>query len=113
MEEEMQKEIVRLQNFERQLQAVMMQKQQFQIQLGESKLALEELENASGDVYKTIGSVMIKTSVEDAKKDLEEKKELMESRMKTLGEQEEKLKGELTRLQKKLQEEMGSSDEAS
>ena len=114
-QEDIQKEIIRLQNFERQMQAVMMQKQQIQIQLGEIGLALEELGKAKGDeeVYKTIGNVMIKSSAKDATADLEEKKKLMESRMKTLEGQEEKLRAELVRLQKKLQEEMGSSDEAS
>ncbi|MCP4646215.1 MAG: hypothetical protein GY852_00580, partial [bacterium] len=42
-QEDIQKEIVRLQNFERQMQAVLMQRQQIQIQLGEIGLALEEL----------------------------------------------------------------------
>lgn len=111
--EDIQKEIVRLQNFERQMQAVLMQRQQVQIQLGEIGLALEELGKAKDneDVYKMIGNIMIKTTAKDAKTDLEEKKTLMASRMKTLEGQEEKLRAELVRLQKKLQEEMGSSDE--
>jgi prefoldin beta subunit len=114
-DEDIQKEIVRLQNFERQMQAVLMQRQQIHIQLGEIGLALEELGKAKDkeDVYKMIGNVMIKTNAADAKADLAEKKILMESRMKTLEGQEEKLRAELIRLQKKLQEEMGSSDEAS
>ncbi len=112
-DEDIQKEIIRLQNFERQMQAVLMQRQQIHIQLGEIGLALEELGKAKDkeDVYKMIGNVMIKTTAADAKEDLAEKKTLMESRMKTLEGQEEKLRAELIRLQKKLQEEMGSSDE--
>lgn len=104
---ELEREIMQLQNYERQLQAVLLQKQQIQVQLNEANLALEELKKAKGDVYKAIGSVMIKSTAEEAGKDLEERKNLMEMRVKTLNSQEEKVKSELLRLQKKLKEELG------
>jgi len=107
---ELEREVAQLQNYERQLQAVMMQKQQIQMQLNESNLALEELKKAKGDVYKAIGSVMIKTTAADAEKDLAERKNLMEMRVKTLSAQEEKVKSELLRLQKKLKEELGQNE---
>ena len=106
--DEAEKNILRLQNFERQLQAVVMQKQQLQIQLNEIKLSLEALEKVtSGEVYKSIGSILIKTTKEDAKEDLENKKGLIEARVKSLAQQEEKLKSEFQRLQKKLKGELG------
>ncbi len=107
---ELEKEVMQLQNYERQLQAVLMQKQQIQMQLNEANLALEELKKAKGDVYKAIGSVMIKTTAADAEKDLNERKTLMEMRVKTLSAQEEKVKSELLRLQKKLKEELGQNE---
>lgn len=107
---EIEREMMQLQNYERQLQAVMIQKQQLQIQLNEVNLALEELKNAKGSIYQAIGSIMIKTRKEDAEKNLNEKKDLMEMRVKTLNSQEEKVKSELLRLQKKLKEELGQNE---
>ncbi|MFA5412344.1 MAG: prefoldin subunit beta [Candidatus Micrarchaeia archaeon] len=107
---EIEREVMQLQNYERQLQAVMMQKQQIQMQLSEANLALEELKKAKGSVYKAIGSVMIKTTAADAEKDLAERKNLMEMRVKTLNSQEEKVKSELLRLQKKLKDELGQNE---
>ena len=110
--EELERSIAQLQNFERQLQAVLLQKQQLQIQLNETSLALEELGKATGEVYRTVGSVMMKTTKEQAEKDLNEKKELMEKRVQTLSQQEEKVKNEILRLQKLLKAELGSGESA-
>jgi len=53
---------------------------------------------------------MIKTTAADAEKDLAERKGLMEMRVKTLNSQEEKVKSELLRLQKKLKDELGQNE---
>ncbi len=100
------KEIVEYQKAEKQLQAVMAQRLQFEMQLKEIENALNELERAKGDVYKAAGGIMIKTTKEDALKDLNEKKELITVRLKSLKEQEEKLKNNLMRLAKKLEDEL-------
>lgn len=102
---EFEKDIAEYRNAERQLQAVLLQKHQLQLQLNEITLALEELGKATGDVYKATGSIMVKTTIEDAEKDLKEKKELFDIRVKALSMQEEKMKPVLLKLQKKIEAE--------
>ncbi len=100
------KEIVEYQKAEKQLQAVMAQRLQFEMQLQEIENALKELDKAKGEVYKASGGIMVKTTKEDAIKELNDKKELLTVRLKSLKEQEEKLKNNLMRLAKKLEDEL-------
>lgn len=102
---EIEKSIIEYQNAEKQLQMVLLQKHQIQLQLNEIALALEEIVKAKSDVYKATGSIMIKTTKEDAEKDLKERKDLLEIRAKALSQQEEKMKSTLLTLQKKIEEE--------
>ena len=103
---ELEKSLVEYENFERQLQVLVLQKHQLQLQLNEISLAQEEIKKVRGDVYKSIGSVMVKSSAEDAEKDLKERKELSDMRLSTLAKQEEKLRSSLIVMQKKLQDKM-------
>ncbi len=103
---ELEKTLIEYENLERQLQVLVLQKHQLQLQLNEINLATEELKKARGDVYKSIGSIMVKSSPEDAEKDLKERKELSDMRLNTIAKQEEKLRSNLAVLQKKLQERM-------
>lgn len=101
---ELERQIMEYQNAERQLQAVMMQKHQLQLQLNEIGLALEELVKAKGEVFRAVGSIVLKTTKEEAEKDLKEKKELFDIRLKALAQQEEKMKSVLLKLQKQIEE---------
>ncbi len=105
-DQELEKSLIDYQNLERQLQSTVLQKSQLQFQANEINVASEELKKATGDVYKSIGSVMVKSSKEDAEKDLKERKELAEIRMNALAKQEEKLRLHLETLQQKLEEKM-------
>ena len=107
---ELEKTLIEYENLERQLQVLVLQKHQLQLQLNEINLAEEELKKVRGEVYKSIGSVMVKTTSEDADKDLKERKELSDMRLSTLTKQEEKLRSSLLVLQKKLQEKMKGYD---
>ncbi len=104
MSPELERNLIEYQNSERQMQAVLLQKHQLQLQVNEIGLALEELGKAKGDVYKAAGSIMVKTTREDAEKDLKDKKELFDIRLKALSQQEEKMKTILMKLQKKIEE---------
>jgi len=86
---------------EQSLQAVHMQKQQFQVQLIETESALGELEKTN-TAYKIIGNVMVLSNKAELKKDLESKKEIFSSRMKMLEKQEQKFQEETSSLQKEL-----------
>jgi prefoldin beta subunit len=69
-------QISRLQQLQQNLQAIMMQKQQLEVEMAETDRALQELKKASPDdaIYKNAGSVLIKAKKEEVLKELEEKK---------------------------------------
>ena len=100
---EQQQTIEQLQSTEQQLQGFMMQKQQMQLELNEVDTALEELKNAKGDVYKTLGNVMLKTEKPQLIKELEEKKKLADLRLSSIEKQEALLTEKATKLRDELQ----------
>ncbi len=104
--EDLSKALAEYESLEKQLEVILLQKNQIKIQLNETNNALDELKHAKGEVYRSVGSLMIKTTKDDAEKDLKDKKELMEVKQKTLAKEEEKLREVVGGLQKKLQEQM-------
>lgn len=102
-EKQLQEDLVEFQSLQRQLQVTMLQKQQYAVQLEELKLAGEELTRASGSIYRAIGTVIVQTSKEDAKKDVEEKSEAFGMRLGALAKQEEKLRKRLFELRDRLE----------
>ena len=88
---EAQEKISRLQLLEQNLQNLVGQRQQFQGQLLEVESALRELASAP-EAYRIIGNLMLKSKPEELTKDLSQKKELLDLRMKTFEKQENQLK---------------------
>jgi len=72
------------------------------MQVTEIDNALAELEKTKEDVYKAAGPILIKSSKADVKKDLSEKKEIIDVRVKTLEKGEEKLKKQFEDLKEKI-----------
>ncbi|MBN2477702.1 prefoldin subunit beta [Candidatus Micrarchaeota archaeon] len=108
MDKTMEDALVEYQNLERQLQNVMLQKHQLQLQLNEINLAVEELgKTGEKEVYKSVGTIMVKTSKDEALKDLEDKKRLVEVKVNSLIKQEQSLKESLTESRGKLEGMMG------
>lgn len=72
----------------------------------ETDKALQELKKASPDdaIYKNAGSVLIKAKKEDVLKELEEKKELSNTRIMVLGKQEARVKENLKEVENKINE---------
>ena len=72
----------------------------------ETDRALQELKKAGPDdaIYKNAGSVLIKAKKEDVLKDLEEKKELSNTRIMVLGKQETRVKENLKEVENKINE---------
>jgi prefoldin beta subunit len=99
-------QISRLQQLQQNLQAIMMQKQQLEVEMVETDRALQELKKATPDdaIYKNAGSVLIKTKKEDVLKELEEKKELSNTRIMVLGKQEARVKENLKEVENKINE---------
>ena len=87
------------------LQNVMLQKQQIQGQLIELESALTELKTTE-KAYKIVGKIMIVSSKEKLTKELQEKKEVQEVRLKNFNRQEEKLQAVLEQLQTDAVEDM-------
>jgi prefoldin beta subunit len=97
-------QLSRLQQLQQNLQAVMMQKQQVELEIVETDRALEELRKIEGDnaVYKGAGPLLIKTNKDDVLKELEERKELSNTRLTVLGKQEIRVKDNLKEVENKI-----------
>ncbi|WP_258084613.1 prefoldin subunit beta [Thermococcus thermotolerans] len=94
-----------LENYQGQLQLVIQQKQKVQLELTEAKKALEELEKVDDGtvIYKTVGTLIVKTDKAKAIEELKEKVETLEVRLNALERQEKKLNEKLKELTAKIQ----------
>lgn len=101
--------IAQLQLLQQNLQNVMMQKQQFQQELVELDSALKELDSSEKS-YQIVGKLMISKDKEALKKDLAERQEVVNLRIKSFEQQEKRLKESLEDIQKKALEEMKTQD---
>ena len=99
-------QLSRLQQLQQNLQAILMQKQQIEVEAIEIEKALEELKKLGEDevVYKSAGPLLIKTKKDETIKDLEEKKELSNTRLLVLGKQESRVKENLKEIENKINE---------
>ena len=105
MKEETKEKITQLQNFEQNINSIIAQKQQFQAQNMEVENALTQLKDTD-KVFRIIGNIMVASSKDKAKKELTEKKEIVELRLKTFDKQEEKLRNQANELQQEVMKEM-------
>ncbi|MGD1835799.1 MAG: prefoldin subunit beta [Nitrososphaeraceae archaeon] len=97
-------QISRLQQLQQNLQAIMMQKQQVELEIIETDRALEELKKTqtTDSIYKTAGPLLIKTDKDNVEKELNEKKELSNTRVMVLGKQETRVKENLQEVENKI-----------
>ncbi|MBS7656300.1 MAG: prefoldin subunit beta [Candidatus Bathyarchaeia archaeon] len=103
-----QERLLRLQQLQQTLQNVLTQKQQVELELLEVDQALSELEKTADDgvIYKSVGSLLIKTEKQKVADELKEKKELSNMRVSVLGKQEERLRAQIKELNEKLQKDL-------
>jgi prefoldin beta subunit len=116
MSKQLQDQINRLQQMRMQLQMIAQQRQQVEMRLKETEEALEELEKIDDKttVYKSIGSLLVKTKGKgEVKKELKENKDSFELRKSTLEKQEGRTKEKLNELQSKVQNALSGSTEDS
>ncbi len=99
-------QLARFEQLQQSLQAILVQKQQVELEAAEVEKALEELKKAdqSEPVYKSAGSVLIRVKRDDLLKELEEKKELANTRLLVLSKQESRLRENIKELQMKIDE---------
>ncbi len=107
---EVQQQIVKLQQLQAQLNQILMEKSVLQQELREIERALSVLKDLPPDVeiYRATGHLLIKVKKEDAEKELNERKELIELRMKTLDKQESLIRQQLAEVQSKVSQYMAS-----
>jgi len=105
---QLQEQLARLQQLQQTLQAVVSQKQQLEIETSETEKALTELDKVTDQVpvYKSVGSLLIKSDRQALLAELKERKELLSTRVTVLGRQEERTKERIKELQEKLQEKL-------
>ncbi|MFC1742040.1 prefoldin subunit beta [Nanoarchaeota archaeon] len=102
---ELQEKINKLSSMEQSLQSFLAQKQTFQTQLLEITSALEELEKAT-TAYKIVGNVMVNADKDQLTKELKQKREMVELRVKSIEKQEEKTREKTSELQEQVMKEM-------
>lgn len=97
-------QLTRLDSLQQNLQSVTMQKQQVEAELADAEKTLEELVKAQEgeQIYKYVGSLMVKVSKEEITKELEEKKDLSNTRTLVLNKQQARLKDNIKELQVKI-----------
>lgn len=103
---QIQEQLVRLQQLQQTLQSVVTQKQQLELELNETDKALTELEKSTDEtpVYKSVGSILVKSNRQTLITELKERKELLTTRVTVLGKQEERTRERVKEVQERLQE---------
>ena len=101
-----QEQLAKLQQTPQNLQSIIAQKQQLEFDKLETEKALEELKKANDDdmVFKHAGTILIKSNKKDLIEELDEKKELSNTKASLLTKQEERLKIALKEGETKIQE---------
>lgn len=100
------KKIQELQLLEQNIQNLMLQKQAFQLEMSETLNAISELSETKEDVYKIIGSIMLKAKKSELEKDLRHKKELLDLRIKNIEKQEEAIKENLLKKRSEIMKDL-------
>ena len=106
IQKETQEKIAQLQMIEHSLNNFISQKQNFQSQVLEIENALNEMQNCKGKIYKITGNVMFESEKESLSKELKEKKDLLDIRIKSLEKQETALEEKAKTLQSEVMEEL-------
>lgn len=102
----LQNQIAQYQQVQQQLQMIMAQRNQYSLQLEEVERALEELGKSKPEtpIYRNVGSLLIKVEKqEDLKKELDEMKDTLGIKVKSMERQENQLKERFTSLRTELQ----------
>ncbi len=108
---QLQNQIAQYQQLQQQLQVLGSQRLQLEAKLREVEGTLEELGKLTGDtpIYKSIGMLLLRQDDREAlKKELEEHKETLTIRVKSLQKQEKSLTERYEQLGEKIQQALGA-----
>lgn len=94
-----------LESYQQQLQLVIQQKQKVQIDLNDVKKAIEEIEEVGEGtpIYKTVGTLIVKTDKRKSLDELRDRLETLEVRLSALERQEQKLNEKIKELTQRIQ----------
>lgn len=95
--------LTKLQAYQQQLQNIVTQRRYLEVQDGEIKNALKELEDVKV-VYKLVGPILVKSDKSKVCKDLKDDQETVKLRINSLEKQEKKIREVIGGLQEKLRE---------
>ena len=103
----------RLQQLSSQVRVLQTQLTQLELQFRETETALKELNNLDegATVYKNVGMLFFKTEQPVLKSDLEDRKETLDLRVKTLKKQEERSREKFEELQERLRRQLAAHQE--
>ncbi len=106
---QIQNQIAQLQQLQQQAQALALQRSQLELALNEAEQTLAELDKLDDNavIFKTVGTILVKSNREDVKIDLSEKKETYSVRLKSLERQEERVQTRFKQLQEQLKKALG------
>lgn len=99
-------QLAQFQQVQQQAQVLLNQRQQLELLLKETERALEELSKLSEDavVYKSVGTLLVRSEKVKMQKDLAEQKEMLDLRVKTVERQEERAVQRLREMRDKIDE---------
>ena len=97
-------QILRLQQIQQNLQAIMRKKQQIEQEITETDTILEEIKKLDGDnkIYKRYDNLLIKSKREDILKEFKEKKVTLNTRMLVVEKQESRVSDNLKEVEIKI-----------
>src|ERR671918_608348 len=97
-------QILRLQQIQQNLQAIMMKKQEIEQEIAETDTILEEIKKLDGDnkVYKRYDNLLIKSKREDILREFKEKKVTLNTRMLVIEKQESRVNDNLKEVENKI-----------
>jgi prefoldin beta subunit len=97
-------QILRLQQIQQNLQAIMMKKQQIEQEIAETDIILEEIKKLDGDnkVYKRYDNLLIKSKREDIVREFKEKKVTLNTRMLVVEKQKSRVNDNLKEVENKI-----------
>lgn len=108
---EVQNRLLQLQESQERLRALIIRRQQYELELREVQRALEELEKLSPEtpVYKSVGVLLFLADRDKTISELQDKKETLELHLKTLERQENLARKQVEELRQKISQMLSST----
>jgi prefoldin beta subunit len=99
-------QLAQFQQAQQQAQAIIAQRQQLEMLLKETEMALQELQKLPDDavVYKSVGTILIRVGKQELEKSLVEEREELDLRIKTLTNQQERILNRIEEMRQKLEQ---------